>query len=344
MFALLKKRIFLISFFGVMVCYASADTSSSGPLNGNVKEYLVSYYLLLDNVYMGDETHRLKVGDSTLSVGNPAIKHMMEVIIMINSGLLHECCWRGEQTNYADYFVVANTDQVLNQTPVSNPSYPDWDTWNNVFVAPVSYADVMASYLAELARVNAISLLSVPDNLDAVDYISLNMMHKLASDIRTGNGLMDNIFWHFSYTGQEYIYFSEDFKSNYAWACLVCEGAGYYDTSLLHQTKPGTSSTYYDLLVTRDNLPHSYDWLQQRPGDKPDLQVSIGHTLQASADQSQGTEGDLHGDSTYPVHNHAGEELYFFLNPYRWSQTRTDNTNSYVASAVNADNLTPVFG
>jgi Ca2+-binding RTX toxin-like protein len=89
MFALLKK-IFLISFFGVMVFSASADTSSSGPLNGNVKEYLVSYYLLLDNVYIGDETHRLKVGDSTLSVGNPAIKHMMEVIIMINRGLLDE--------------------------------------------------------------------------------------------------------------------------------------------------------------------------------------------------------------------------------------------------------------
>ena len=91
-----KKEFFLLIFLSVVVCSASADTSSSGSLNGNVKEYLASYYALLDNVYMGDETHRLKVGDSILSIGNPAITHMMEVIIMINSGLLDECCWGGE--------------------------------------------------------------------------------------------------------------------------------------------------------------------------------------------------------------------------------------------------------
>lgn len=327
-----------------LISYVHADLSSSGPLNGNVKDYLAAYYALLDNVYMGDETHRVKVGDSSLTTGNPAITHMMEVIVMINAGLLDECCWRGEQTTYADYYVAATTNEVLNQTTVPNPGYPVWDTWRNTFTAPDVYADVMASYLAELVTVSGVSLQSLPEGLDAVDYVSLDIMHKLAADMSTNNGLMDNIYWHFSYTGSAFRYFSGGFKNHYAWACIVCEGAGYYDTSLLHQTKPGTSSTYYDLLVTSEYLPNSYDWLQARPGDKPDLQVSIGLTLQVSADQSLTVGDDLHGPSTYPVHNHGSEELYFFLNPYTWSQTRTDNTNSYVAGAINTDNLVPVFG
>ena len=200
----------------------------------------------------------------------------------------------------------------------------------------------MRNYLDELGSVSNISYESLGDGLGLLEIASFNLMQRLAVglDTNTNDGILDNVYWHFSYMGPDSEQLSAGFRNNYAWACILCEGAGFYDTSLLYQIKPGTTSTYYDLLVTRENLPYSYDWLQSRPGDQPNLQASIGLTLQASANP----DDDLDAGSTYPVHNHAGEELYFFLNPYNFTDNRTDNTNSYVAGAINADGLRPVFG
>ena len=139
MFAMFKKVLFVIFLNVSILCPVNADTSSSGSLNGDVKSYLFHYFMFLQWAYVGFESEKIKVGDPDLVKINPAIMHMLDVIGMVYAGLLDECCWRGEQTTYEDYFVVASTAEVLNMTPVINPDYPVGDS-RRYFITPTTYA------------------------------------------------------------------------------------------------------------------------------------------------------------------------------------------------------------
>ena len=156
----------------------------------------------------------------------------------------------------------------------------------------------------------------------------LTLLKRLVKKTNPGqaNNFMDNLEWNFMYIDNTHL--NSAFRNNYAYGCILCRGAGFYDYSKLPQHNPLTGRRYLQELVIR--IVTEFD-KSKNASDKKDLGrylsavssftntqkgPSIGLTLQVAPDYPViADEGrPLSPLSIYPPHCHDAVEVYFSLN------------------------------
>ena len=156
------KKTFINFFFVFLLMpltpIMAIDLSPYGTLNGHVKHYLTYYHSTLQAISSvdNDHLHRIKGGDPNAFThqggANAAmpITHMSEVLNLIHTGVLDECCWRGAPHRYEfDGWASFTTPEILavrNGYPATaeNTSYPIGDS-NRTFSVPNDYSETMYS-------------------------------------------------------------------------------------------------------------------------------------------------------------------------------------------------------
>jgi len=303
------KKLILVCILCVYALPAQAD------LKGNVFNYLETYKGFIDNVRAGKfpNLSRVIVGAPTSLTNNLALLHMSEVIDVITTGTMNDCCFRSPPDVYENY-ANAKTEQVIKATTITNPGSA------TPFQIP-SYLGTQMGELVQQFSIVAASLPTTSTGLDEYDAFAIEIMRSLAQDEgSSASNIFSNLMWGWSYIDSAHSELKESFKDYYIYACIVCDGAGFFNTAGLYTTNTVTGRLYYDDIVTPANFPASYAWLQKLTGQgpKPPLQASIGLTLQGQAKE---TERLLTAGVIYPAHCHQAEELYFGLDPMGVSKT-----------------------
>lgn len=285
-------------------------------LKSNVFSYLKAYQGFIDDVLTNgfDNPARVAVGKPTSLTESTGLVHMYEVIGVITSGQMNDCCFRSPPDVYENY-ANAKTEQVMKATTITNPGSEE----------PFQIPSYLGTQMYELARqfsAVAQGLPSTATGLDKYDGFAIQIMQSLARDgTDDESNIFGNLLWGWSYIDSAHSELKDSFKDYYIYACIVCDGAGYYNTAGLYTTNTMTGKLYYDEIVTVDNFPLTYTWLHDKAehqGMRPPLQSSIGLTLQGQAKE---TEGTLSAGVIYPAHCHQAEELYFALDPMGVSKT-----------------------
>ena len=336
----MKKAIVILSLC-VFSLSAQARAAQQDPLKDSIHNYLKDYQVLINylygNVVQGD---RMRVGDPNKMFQNLAFLHMSEVIDLIVSGKLDECCYHSTPAVYSQY-ANATTAQILSGATIYNPGT------GTDFKIP-SYLGVQMFQLLQQMNIVAGDL---APSADLFNNISLTLMQDLSLfGYVSPESMLGQLIWGWSYIDTVHSSLEPSFKDYYIYGCVVCDGAGFYDTHDLYHTNPNTGNLYYDEIVTPSNLPKTYEWLQQQAasqGERPPLQSSIGLTFQG---QAEDTEQTLSDGVIYPTHCHQAEELYFALDPMQLSKVYgstilegsngyTYDTDSYGIGAINYLNL-----
>lgn len=297
------KKLILVCALWVCALPVQAD------LKSNVMDYLKAYQGFIDDVRTKGFTNpaRVAVGKPTSLTTSMGLAHMSEVIGVINDGKMNDCCFRSPPDVYENY-ANAKTEQVIKATTITNPGSQE------PFQIP-SYLGTQMEELVTQFSIVAASLPTTSTGLDEYDGYAIEILQSLARD---GSGSESNVFsnlmWGWSYIDSVHSELKESFKDYYIYACIVCDGAGYFNTAGLYTTNTLTGKLYYDEIVTPGNFPATYTWLmdQKNQGLRPPLQSSIGLTLQGQAKE---TERTLSPGVIYPAHCHQAEELYFALDP-----------------------------
>lgn len=304
----MKKWIWV---FALWACALPAQAD----LKGNVINYLKMYNQFIVQAIEGNfpDESRVAVGNPTTLANTISLRHMYEVINVIASGQLDDCCFRSPPDVYKNY-ANAKTEQVIQATTITNPGSSE------PFQIP-SYLGTQMKELVQQFTIVAQKLPPTATGLDKYDGFAIEIMQSLARDgTDSESNIFTNLMWGWSYIDSAHSELEESFKDYYIYACIVCDGAGYYNTAGLYTTNTKTGNLYYDDIVTPGNFPHTYNWLQDQAkyqGSRPPLQSSIGLTMQGQAKE---TETLLTAGVIYPAHCHQAEELYFALDPMQVSK------------------------
>ena len=327
--------------FSVMM-FACPVQANVDDLKSQIHFYLESYKGILSDLHRKPPlADRLRVGEVGKLQGNIAFLHMMEVIDLITEGKLDECCFHSPPATYKQY-ANATTAEVLRGATIPNPG-------SEVPFTIPSYLGTQMSQLIDQTTIVAEQLPVGSRGLDAYDVIALQIMVAITQNGSQGN-IFNNLVWGWSYIDKQHSSLESSFKDYYIYACVVCDGAGFYDTHDLYNINPKTGNSYYEEIVTAENLPQTWNWLQslaREQGSRPPLQPSIGLTLQG---QAQDTEKKLDPSVIYPTHCHRAQELYFGLDPMQVSKAAASkilsghngydyDTDSYGIGGFNLLNL-----
>ena len=353
---------------------------------------------LADTVYTG----RVKIGYQDTLLDNPALRHAKEVADIINDNvnggaqLIEECCWRPQPANYTN-FVLGTTQDILSAsgTPVPEDFYNPSDAPNTLVIPsdsgrptlpiPLTFSEHMASVFDQMVQVR--DGYASPIGGDGMDQFSYDWISTLtagipssfdfATDKLPSDSLASRLIWNWSYQIKKYRQyrdglggydphtdaFLDAFRDYYAWSCIVCAGAGFYDTVGMYDIDADgnyVANEYYDAIVALLS-PAQQAWLAIQDNEgfidsagapAPPLQISLGLTLQSQQVNNPALPDE---QATYGTHCHAASEVYIPVDPMALDKKLGDliltgqegydyNTNSYMAGRPNASGLIPTFG
>lgn len=316
--------------------------------------------------------------------------------------LMEECCWRPQPSVYSN-FVVATTQDILstgNNLPfvfppeqLYNPDDapdlkgPSRDLGRPMIGIPTTFGEHMVSVFSQMVRIR--DNFSIPAQLDGMDRFTYEWMSTLTTGIPAGfnftsdklppDSLASRLVWNWSYEGKKYRQYREgegsysahpnayldNFRDYYSWACVVCLGAGFYDTlGMYDQQADGTytANEYYTAIVSLLSQDQQ-TWLANQfaegfrnannTADAPPLQVSLGLTMQSQQTNNPTT---VDSDATYGTHCHSAAEVYIPIDAMALDKKYVGNvfdsgdeghdyvTDSYMAGYPNTSDATPTFG
>jgi hypothetical protein len=363
------KKLFttLLSSAVLVTSLATFSTAANATIRDSVKNYTQAYVNMLQHIKNKQTANAgYLISGSYNDLNSVQLTAAIEVLQLVADGDLDACCWTG------------NTDGTLGNAPNVYPGMPS-----------VSGADLMDPSNGSQKYYYQKSNNTVPTNWFTTgsdirnDYVAMKAILDIAWDVSYNNTwqttdnqkmkyyehrlgdllrfIWTDLKWGFSYVDSSLyndLDLQWDFRSKYAFACVVCFGAGFYDTSLLHDivsnpdgTKTATAKSAYtaiynstkistatrNWMATQSNnqYPDTYNWVGpagQSLIDGTPLQVSMGPTMQASVGSVRGNfSSDKH---VYPTHCHGSTELYKVLNPMQIIDqigTATQHTNAIAA-------------
>jgi hypothetical protein len=358
------KRL-LTTFFTSLTLAASLATFSTGAIastQSEIKNYLTTYKEMLTHIRDKQTYNNVHLLSGSYSELNTAqLTAAIEVLQLVVNGNLDTCCWTGGPNG-------TTSDGTAN-SPASYGGMPRVTGQSIIDTANIQYNYTKSNgnsswiTLGTNQKDDYRAMKDIMDVAYAIPYSSAwnvenssgklkYFEHKLSDRLRP---LWNDLVWGFSYADSS-IYSDADlkfdFRSRYAFACLVCFGAGFYDTSKLH-TRTGTAPNYtytatsayttiYNMLTTGtknwmgtqhgNQYPDSNNWAGpagQSLIDGTPLQVSTGPTWQASVGSTRGNNS--HDTHVYPTHCHGSTELYKTLDPMLITQaigTAAQNTTA----------------
>jgi len=267
------------------------------------------------------------------------------------------------------------------------------DTGRPTIPIPTTYADHMASVFDQMVKVREGYAAGLPPapNSDVMDQFSYDWMTALTAgipdtyvfgsdEVLPPDSLAARLIWNWSYQLQQYRYyrlgigftnvhanaFLDAFRDNYNWGCIVCAGAGFYDTTGMYDLGADgvyRANEYYDAIV--DLLSQDQQmWLAEQYAEgfvddqgnpAPPLQVSFGLTMQS---QQENNPMQVDRTATYGTHCHTSEEVYIPIDPMALDKNVNGGTavilageegsayetNSYMAGLPNTSGAMPGFG
>tara|TARA_B110000908_G_scaffold98495_1_gene116272 strand:+ start:64 stop:1542 length:1479 start_codon:yes stop_codon:yes gene_type:complete len=354
---------------------------------GSLSEYIIS-----------DE--RIKFGGRDKVINNNALKHAREVATIINdkngggAKLMEDCCWRPQPATYSNFitspveklFIANDPTKIIN---LVNPSDPG----RRLMKIPSNLGSSMLSVFNQMRKVSDgyNGLNQGQQGLDNMDLFTYRWMKALTAgipktlDLETDAMPVDSIIskltWNWSYELEKYRQYREGgltsnagtlhtlpypdafrdtFRDNYNWACIVCAGAGFYDTTgmyTLNSEGNYIANSFYTQVVNKLSATQKV-WLakQYDEGFKhadgssaPPLQVSLGLTMQSQSVNNPSTPDT---EATYGTHCHSAQEVYIPIDPMGYDKKMNRNvlkneegsaynTNSYMAGLHGSDNLVP---
>ena len=346
---MLKKLLTLL-----IVGFLSMQPASALTLQEQIKDYLKRYMNFLEEVQTANlNNYRMAVGDRTKLQSSDGLKHAIEVIKLVDSGALDQCCWSETPVTTPTY-INFTTPEIIAGLTKPNPAYPNPSDPKHMFKVPENYAKQMQSVISQLrAVVINIPTGNVPDQFDRLG-------RDIMGGIRNGDDeFISKLVWGYSYVNPDHPGLLDSFTHYYLFACVLCDKAGFYDTSKLFNKIPGSAHTYYEQIVTPENFPNTYHWLNNSgfeivDGIGPRLQPDVGLTMEGQLADQPPPVDFLDIGAIYPTHCHQAEELYFILDPMKLTKNigsdllkdqegYTYSTNSYAAGIPNHDNLVPEF-
>ncbi len=305
-----------------VLCLSSLSSNVHANLQQNIKNHLHHYrnLLILIRDYKATNESYLLSGDYD-ELNTVQLQAAIEVLKLIYDGELDSCCWTGGTPNqYANFASLSTTEVVAGQSTTYTMHSGHIGTFTADDATRYDFVGIegILLYLRNNINNNVYSGVNThPDRIKRWELVLAKSLHNI----------WDDLVWAFSYV-DDTLYTHPDitpeFRKHYAFACIVCFGAGFYDTSLLH-TKNGNSytakpawHTIYNKLsaatqqwmnTQADNqYPKSSTWNGSAP-----LQISMGPTFQGVAVSSYGTQ-NLKA-RIYPAHCHGATELYKTLDP-----------------------------
>ncbi len=358
------KRFLLIVMSTMLFATFSTNTFAA-PSLADVKSYLGTYKDMLIHIrdYQSTADVHLLSGDYT-DLKSAQLTAAIEVLQLIQNGEFDSCCWlKGPGNTPTEYSGMPSISGSAMMT-TSNPSdnYVRHDGATHTFTMGSNHTDDYRS-LKDIMDV----AWGVPyqySNSNTSEERMKRFEHILQDKLRW---LWDDLVWSFSYVDSS-LYTDADltwnFRSHYSFACIVCFGAGFYDTSKLH-TKLGNTyyatsayNTIYNKLSTATKNWMTSQASKQYPNtsiwasNKPPIQLSTGPTWQTSVGSIRGNAS--YSDHIYPTHCHGATELYKTLDPMQIIEdigTSTQLTNAkndlpYTVSGNNyrVSTYTSVFG
>jgi hypothetical protein len=367
------KKLFatLLSSAMLVASLATFSTAATAATRDSVKNYVQAYVDMLNHIKNQQSSNASYLISGNYNDLNGAqLTAAIEVLQLVANGDLDTCCWTGNPDGtlgnapnvYPGMPSVSGADLM---DPSQNPRYY---YQKSTSTSPTNYfttgSDIRNDYVAMKAILDI--AWDVPYNTAWITNNNQKMKfyeHKLGDRLRF---IWNDIKWGFSYTDGTLYTDSAlqwDFRSKYAFACIVCFGAGFYDTSLLHNivsntngTKTATAKSTYTTVYNKltsdtknwmgtqhsNQYPDTYNWVGpagQSLIDGTPLQVSTGPTMQASVGSIRGNlSSDKH---VYPTHCHGSTELYKVLNPMRVIEqtgTATQHTNAIAALPYTLNN------
>lgn len=318
----MKRYIPILMSFMLLFTFSS---TASATLQQQVKDYLYEYRQMLSYIYSypSDAEPFMLSGDiSELTQGGSQVLVAMEVLDMIGAGRFDDCCWVGDTPATFSEFASVDGAQILSGGwSVTYPKHSGGT--GNFSTSPQLSTDY--NIMVDLMGIAA----AMPANpLEYVDN-SLMMGHYEYDIIKSLHPLMDDLWWAFSYVDSSLLpdaIITPEFRNHYAFACVVCFGAGFYDLSRLHVKQ---SETNYTATADYDTIYSSLssfakNWMtsqatNQYPTDinwngKPPFQISTGPTWQSAPASTTGTRNDA--THMYPTHCHGSTEIYKELRPF----------------------------
>jgi len=315
--------------------------------------------------------------------------------------LMTECCWRPQPAVYSNFIVSGMQDILSTAAPTPpavaedlyNPddppnSFTD-DEGRPTFPIPPTYGDHMASVFDQMVRIRAGYAPNLPSPADNMDQFTYDWITTLTAGIPNNfnftdgtllpaDSLASRLVWNWSYEGKKYRQFRQgeadytehpqafldNFRDYYNWACVVCLGAGFYDTTGMYDIDANVvyrANDYYYAIVALLSSEQQ-TWLSQQYDEgfkgatdaesAPRLQLSLGLTIQSQQNNNPET---IDSESTYGTHCHTAAEFYVPVDPMGLDKKlgggvldnqegSNYNTNSYMAGLPNASGANPTFG
>ena len=280
--------------------------------------------------------------------------------------MLEACCWRPQPATYSN-FIVGSVQEVLNAAtvpPIPEDLYNSEDRADLLsspidrgrsgFPVPENFGVHMASVLDQIIKVRDHYTATDLPGGDPMDQHGFDWMSALAAGIPTGfdfsttsttklpaDSIASRLVWNWSYQIKKYRQYRDgegeypgdpaayldNFRDYYAWSCIMCLGAGFYDTTGMYDLDADgiyRANAYYDEIVgllsvaSKEFLEQQYDEGFKNPdgSNAPPLQISLGLTLQSQQKDHPSSSVDYPDqEPTYGTHCHASTELYIPIDP-----------------------------
>jgi hypothetical protein len=295
---------------------------------------------------------------TALPLNQNQLKAAIEVLNAVIDGDLDECCWVGGFETVSG--TVIDTDptpnvyegmpsfsgsSLISATNHGNSYIKSNGVTNTYYAGSVLKEDyrAMGDLIDEL-------FVALPTNPYSASYTSPQKMqwaeYELLKNLKP---LWGKLFWGFSYIDNTVFTdanLSNKFRQKYAFSCIICFGAGFYDTSKLH-TKTTQSNGYpsYTANVHYTAIYNNFTsavrtWMTNQANNqyptnvnwngKAPIQLSTGPTWQSSWSTTRGDQN--HSAHIYPTHCHGSTELYKVLDPME--MIRVKGTTSALIAAI----------
>ena len=368
-------------------------------VDAHIKQHGELMGSLADNV----PYDRVQIGNGESIQGNIGLQHARTVSRLINdtinggAQLMQACCWRPQPSVYPD-FVSANTQELL--APIIGGASPLYNTKDrpNQYSNPADsgraelpvtrpYSEYFASAFEQMLKIReGYSEEQIAERMDRFTYQWMSTLtaglpgdfNFTGSQVLPQDSLLSRLIWNWSYQAKKYRHYrigqgkynphpaamQDGFRDYFNWACIVCAGAGFYDTTGMYDKDENgiyrANDYYYAIIgllpeIERTWLQSQYDeGFKGRDGktSAPPLQVSIGLTMQSQQNNAPQSD-DI--TAVYGTHCHTATELYIPIDPMGFDKKQGNNilaglpgydidTNSYMAGIPNKNNAQPVFG
>lgn len=321
----MKRHIPILMSF--LLLFTFSISASANQLQTNVKKYISTYALFLNQLIAQRGTsENFLISGSYNDLAGPQLQAAAEVATLIAQGEFDACCWVGNTP--ATYAEFASIDGGAIIAGGSSTTYPKHSGGTATFTTDPTLSQdynamsVLLQTASSLDNAYRGGGFGEADHPDRLKWLEQQIIKDLAP-------LWDELWWAFSYADDSLLpdpILTPEFRNHYAFACVVCFGAGFYDTSRLHIKRPNgsyTATQEYDRIV---NLlsPEVHNWMNIQAGQqyprsinwngKAPIQLSTGPTWQSSTAAVRGNRSD--SKHMYPTHCHGSTELYKSLRPY----------------------------